>query len=141
LFCYGNNFTWTTNARMLTHSGTNPKIKWDMCLCILNIIQKYAVGTTILKIDIKYTFLVRFHIFSRNDRLFRLLTDFVCLYNYEFWLSLCKIVRSSVILLLPLFHWLVWRHRTCNMELFYQNSSWGKGLIKSRNNESYTFHL
>jgi hypothetical protein len=34
---------------------------------------------------------------------FRLLTDFVCLYNFEFWLSLCKIVRSSVILLLPLF--------------------------------------
>ena len=33
---------------------------------------------------------------------FWLLTDFVCLYNYEFWLSLCKIVRSSVILLLPL---------------------------------------
>ena len=27
------------------HSGTNTKIKWDMCLCILNIIQKYAVGT------------------------------------------------------------------------------------------------
>ena len=35
---------------------------------------------------------------------FRLLTDFVCLYNYEFWLSLCKIVRSSVILLLPLYY-------------------------------------
>ena len=34
---------------------------------------------------------------------FRLLTDFVCLYTYEFWLSLCKIVWSSVILLLPLF--------------------------------------
>ena len=34
---------------------------------------------------------------------FRLLTDFVCLYTYEFWLSLCKIVRSSVILLLPLY--------------------------------------
>ena len=34
---------------------------------------------------------------------FRLLTDFVCLYNYEFGLSLCKIVRSWVILLLPLF--------------------------------------
>jgi hypothetical protein len=32
---------------------------------------------------------------------FWLLTDFVCLYNYEFLLSLCKIVRSSVILLLP----------------------------------------
>jgi hypothetical protein len=28
--------------------------------------------------------------------------NFVCLYNYGFWLSLCKIVRSSVIFLLPL---------------------------------------
>jgi mannitol-specific phosphotransferase system IIBC component len=35
---------------------------------------------------------------------FRLLTDFVCLYTYEFLLSLFKIVRSSVILLLPLFN-------------------------------------
>ena len=33
---------------------------------------------------------------------FRLLTDFVCLYTYEVSLSLCNIVRSSVILLLPL---------------------------------------
>jgi hypothetical protein len=32
-----------------------------------------------------------------------IISDFVCLYNYEFGLSLCKIVRSSVILLLPLF--------------------------------------
>jgi hypothetical protein len=36
---------------------------------------------------------------------FRLLTDFVCLYTYEFWLSLCSIVRSSVILLLPLLNY------------------------------------
>jgi hypothetical protein len=33
---------------------------------------------------------------------FRLLTDFVCLFTYEFCLSLWKIVRCSVILLLPL---------------------------------------
>ena len=39
---------------------------------------------------------------------FRLLTDFVCLYNYEFWLFLYKIVRSSVILLLPLLNNLVY---------------------------------
>ena len=39
-----------------------------------------------------------------NLTVFRLLTDFVCLYNYEFGLSLCKIVRSSVILLLPLYN-------------------------------------
>ena len=41
---------------------------------------------------------------------FRLLTDFVCLYTYEFWLSLCKIVRSSVILFLPL--WTILRGET-----------------------------
>ena len=29
--------------------------------------------------------------------------DWFCLFIYEFWPSLCKIVRSSVILLLPLF--------------------------------------
>jgi hypothetical protein len=34
---------------------------------------------------------------------FRLLTDFVCLYTYEFWLYFWKIVRSSVILLLSSF--------------------------------------
>ena len=38
---------------------------------------------------------------------FRLLTDFVCLYTHEFWISLCKIVRSSVILLWPSFTGLV----------------------------------
>ena len=43
--------------------------------------------------------IVLFNVFP----VFRLLTDFVCLYTYEFWLSLWKIVRSSVILLLPLF--------------------------------------
>ena len=32
-----------------------------------------------------------------------MLTDFVCLYTCEFLLSLCKIVQSSVILLLHLF--------------------------------------
>jgi hypothetical protein len=37
------------------------------------------------------------------------LTDFVCLYNYEFGLSLCKIVRSSVVLLLPLFRYIMER--------------------------------
>ena len=35
---------------------------------------------------------------------FRLLTDFVCLLKYEFYLSLWKIARCSVILLLPLWY-------------------------------------
>jgi hypothetical protein len=51
-----------------------------------------------------------------------LLTDFVCLYNYEFGLSLCKIVRSSVILLLPLFNsdfsWLDSATRYLTIEFF-----------------------
>ena len=52
------------------------------------------------------------HLFFRNActksgslRFSQFLTDFVCLYTYEFWLSLCKIARSSVILLLPLCTW------------------------------------
>ena len=51
---------------------------------------------------------------------FRLLTDFVCLYSYEFWLSLCKIVRGSVILLLPLLN-------DCS---YGQNEWWYGMLIK-----------
>ena len=39
---------------------------------------------------------------SLRFSVFRSLTDFVWSYTYEFWLSFCKIVRSSVILLLPL---------------------------------------
>ena len=70
--------------------------------------------------NIRTTSCKREHIYSaviseRNDNNMRtiswkrehiysaVISDFVCLYNYEFWLSLCKIVRSSVILLLPLF--------------------------------------
>jgi predicted double-glycine peptidase len=34
------------------------------------IIWRWYLLVVILKIDIKYTFLVRFHIFSGNDRLF-----------------------------------------------------------------------
>ena len=60
----------------------------------------------ILKIDIKYTFLVRFHIFSQNDRLV---------------IDQCDVIARA------------------DMENCYKNSSWGKGLIKSRNNESYSF--
>jgi hypothetical protein len=58
---------------------------------------------------------------------FRLLTDFVCLYTYEFWLSLWKIVRSSVILLLPLFqcvdvfHFTLIRHSVVFMDT---SSTW-----------------
>jgi hypothetical protein len=61
------------------------------------------------------------------------LTDFVCLYNYEFWLSLCKIVRSSVILLLPLFHhrdaWylhtdIIWSKLSTDIKELYHCSVW-----------------
>ena len=43
------------------------------------------------------------HIFAMISQFSGCWLDFVCLYTYEFWLSVCKIVRSSVILLLPLF--------------------------------------
>jgi hypothetical protein len=48
---------------------------------------------------------------------FRLLTDFVCLYTYVFWLSLCKIIRSSVILLLPLFTMFTLEYSTISTDI------------------------
>ena len=57
---------------------------------------------------------------------FRLLTDFVCLYNYEFGLSLRKIVRSSVILLLPLFNRTLHNSCTTTKHLFLIfKETWG----------------
>jgi hypothetical protein len=40
-------------------------------------------------------------------------------YTYEFWLSLCKIVRSSVILLLPLFAQSLWITPNLSVYLAY----------------------
>ena len=71
-------------------------------------ISRWYLLVEILKIDIKYTFLVEFHIFSRSDRLF------------IYW---CDVIARA------------------NMENYYQHIRWDKELIKSKNNESYTFHL
>ena len=71
-------------------------------------ISRWCLLVEILKIDIKYTFLVEFLIFSRNDRLF------------IYW---CDVIARA------------------NMENDYQHIRWGKDLIKSRHNGSYTFHL
>ena len=58
---------------------------------------------------------------SLRFSVFRLLTDFVCLYTYEFWLSLGKIVRSSVILLLPLLTKSWWWPENCCSDDFTFN--------------------
>jgi hypothetical protein len=81
--------------------------------------------------------------------IFRLLTDFVCLYNYEFWLSLCKIFRSSVILLLTLLTLTVenwWRSTTLCLNwyvLFVMPSFWNerKYLYFNKINHSQTIHF
>jgi hypothetical protein len=44
---------------------------------------------------------------------FRLLTDFVCLYTYEFWLFPWKISWISVMLLLPLFIYISCKNWFC----------------------------
>jgi hypothetical protein len=80
---------------------------WYMSYCLFtwisqkkNIIRVHQVSKTFCPKQRTTTGTIKFiTVFT----VFRLLADFVCLYNYEFWLSLCKIVRSSVILLLPLF--------------------------------------
>jgi hypothetical protein len=67
-------------------------------------------------LDCSLSWLVTY-IWNTDFTVSRLLTDFVCLYTYEFWLSLCKIARSSVILLLPLL-WLIY---TISSNLFLLN--------------------
>ena len=46
-------------------------------------ISRWYLLVEILKIDIKYTFLVEFHIFSRNDRLFIYWCDVIARANME----------------------------------------------------------
>jgi hypothetical protein len=72
---------------------------------IAALLRKYNINTKNVKTHNRTTQTCTFYItfFIMVFTVFRLLTDFVCLYTYEFWLSLCKIVRSLVILLLPLF--------------------------------------
>jgi hypothetical protein len=110
---------WTKNM-LLSHSLTQKQIKklsklfsnfsfaiffilFTLFLCFLYLIMLFSFW------DFNNFFLSRsrMRIQSISDRssLTTVLydqTDFVCLYNYEFELSLCKIVRSLVILLLPL---------------------------------------
>jgi len=58
---------------------------------------------------------------------FRLFTDFVCLLIYEFCLSLWKIARCLVILLLPLFAEIVssWQstNQACNFSIIKMNEN------------------
>jgi hypothetical protein len=51
------------------HSGTNTKIQWDMCLYILNIILKFAVGTCLWlywKLTLNTRFLLDFIYFHET---------------------------------------------------------------------------
>ena len=81
----------TTNVWYLWHCWP-PMFKLSFHNCYSDSLNLWAVMKCLYQVRVITVFTV-----------FRLLTGFVCLYTYEFWLSLCKIVRSSVILLLPLF--------------------------------------
>jgi len=72
------------------HVKGNPATLW----CSHN---SHRTCTCVLRVSI---FLLILRFFSP---IFRLVIDFVCLLTYEFCLSLWKISRCSVILLLPLF--------------------------------------
>ena len=81
---------------------------------LLNVILYYVMSFDLFSVTISHTttsrrsfvYVAPKHHYITVFTVFRLLTDFVCLYTYEFCLSLWKIVRSSVILLLPLFTYL-----------------------------------
>ena len=62
----------------------------------------YIISCFLIKVYITRMYLYQVSIIAVFP-VFRLLTDFICLLTYEFCLSLWKIARCSVILLLPLF--------------------------------------
>ena len=64
------------------HSGTNTDMRYVfMYIKHHTKICRWYLLVVILKIDIEYTFLVRFHIFSRNDRLY---CDVLAMANMEY---------------------------------------------------------
>ena len=83
-----------------THSSTNKNIKWDMCLCILNIILKYAVGTCLWrywKLTLNTHFLLDFIYFQKT-------IDFsltsVTSSHVQIWKIITKIVVGVKVLFL-----------------------------------------
>ena len=102
--------------KILSHWDNNPQTNMILHLDIISWFRANQSALTPIPVGfiqirrfkfhvylfIYYAYLYQFRVITIFT-VFLLLTDFVCLYNYEFWLSLCKIVRSSVILLLPLF--------------------------------------
>ena len=93
------------------HSGTNTKIKWGMCLCILNIKLTHVVGTCLW---IYWKLTLNTH----------LLLDFID-FHETIYFSLTSVTSSHV---------QIWKIVT-KIEVVE------KGLLKSRKNESYAFHL
>jgi hypothetical protein len=65
--------------------------EWDDICLSRNLFHRCQMGSLFISQTIVVSVICK-HLFEFN---------FVCLYTYEFWL--CKIVRSSVILLLHLF--------------------------------------
>ena len=81
-------------------------LPWEASGYILNIVTitfciVFVFGVLINMSFTYFNMTFNYIIFCTLIHDLQLYNDFVCLYTYEFWLSLCKIVRSSIILLLP----------------------------------------
>ena len=121
-YCFDNYFTYFVPVFKYCYSDS--RNLWTVMrsggLAPLNLIQP----TISLEMPVPSQGHYGFHSFP--------VVDWFCLiYNYEFWLSLCKIVRSSVILLLPLyismFHYIIihLQHRSACRVLFgHCDPSW-----------------
>ena len=80
------------------HSGTNTKIKWGMCLCILNIILKYTVGICLWlywKLTLNTHFLLDFIYF--HEPIYFSLTS-VTSSHAQIWKIVTKIVVGVKVL-------------------------------------------
>jgi hypothetical protein len=83
---------------ILSSLGYQHKIKWDMCLCILNIILKYVVGTCMwlyLKLILNTHFLLDFIYF--HETIDFLLTD-VTSSHVQIWKIATNIVVGVKVL-------------------------------------------
>jgi len=99
--------------------STTKIFSWILCIVLIHNIYNIYITINFLLEHNQYQFVQIVTIYGFNPPflwkclyqvraiavfpVFRLLTDFACLLTYEFCLSLWKIARCSVILLLPLF--------------------------------------
>ena len=95
----------------MTFKISGPELFYDYIICKYVVLPDILLQLSFRRFKLEsrkagHFFLLRCSLHKesmyKQDHCIPYLFHFVCLHTYEFWLSLCKIVRSSVILLVSL---------------------------------------